>query len=144
MLPELPRILVVEDDEAIRSMLVVALRRQPLAVDAAVDGAAALVLCAQHDYAVILLDLMLPRLNGVEFLHAFHAASPNARAVVILLTAFDENTVRRLDTEHAHALVRKPFDVNLLVEMVYEVAIGHATQTAISIVPIVPSRQPAC
>jgi DNA-binding response OmpR family regulator len=144
MLPALPRILVVEDDEAIRSMLVLALRRQPLAVDPAVDGAAALELCAKHDYAVILLDLMLPRLNGIEFLQAFRAASPLAKTVVILLTAFDDNAIRRLDTEYAHAIVRKPFDVNLLVEIVYETATGHAAHTAVAIPAIPPIRQPAC
>lgn len=144
MVVELPRILVVEDDEAIRSMLLAALKRRPLSVDAAGDGVEALELTARHDYAVILLDLMLPRVNGMEFLQAFRADFPHARSVVLVLTAFDEVALRRFDTNHAHAIVRKPFDVNILVEMVEEVALGYTAHTAIQLSGGAAVRRPVC
>lgn len=144
MVVELPRILVVEDDEAIRSMLVAALKRRPLSVDAAADGSEALELTARHEFAVILLDLMLPRVNGMEFLQAFRADLPHARSVVIVLTAFDDVALKRFDTGHAHAIVRKPFDVNILVEMVEEVALGYTAQTSIHLGGETSARRPVC
>jgi two-component system response regulator VanR len=118
-----PRVLVVEDEDAIRALLVAALRREPFEVDAAADGAAALQLVAANDYAVIILDLMMPRLNGFEFLDAFQAAAPAASSVVFVVTAFDDVMIGRLRADRVHAIVRKPFDVPQLVAMVREVVL---------------------
>ena len=71
MPPVSPRILVVEDDDVIRTLLVTALRSEPFNVDAANDGAAGLELTSRCEYAVIILDLMMPRISGFEFLARF-------------------------------------------------------------------------
>lgn len=122
-----PRVLVVEDDESIRTLLVAALRREPFEVDSAADGAAALLLTEAHEYAVIILDLMMPRLNGFEFLAAFRETSPRARSVVFVVTAFDDSMMGRLSAKDVHAIIRKPFDVPQLVTMVREVAMVWST-----------------
>lgn len=123
----LPKVLVVEDDDAIRALLVAALRREPFEVHAAVNGAEALTLTRSAEYAVILLDLMMPIVTGVEFLQAFHDANPNSRTVVFVMTAFDDVTVRHIAPNLVHAIVRKPFDVPQLVAMVREVALTRVT-----------------
>lgn len=123
----LPRVLVLEDDHAIRKLLVAALRRESLEVDAGSDGAEGLLLVQEHDYAVILLDLMMPRLNGLEFLAAFRRAAPNARSVIVVTTASDEFMLAALPPSEVHAVVRKPFDVNSLVAMIREVALVYTT-----------------
>lgn len=131
-MPAGPRVLVVEDDDSIRTLLLAALRREPFEVDTAPDGAAALLLTEAHEYAVIVLDLMMPRLNGFEFLRAFRTTSPDARSVVFVVTAFDESMVGRLSPTDVHAIVRKPFDVPQLVAMVREVALlwsAHVSET---------------
>jgi DNA-binding response OmpR family regulator len=142
MLVAFPKVLVVEDDEAIRSLLSAALRRLPLQVDSVADGAEALELTARQDYAVILLDLMLPRVNGIEFLHSFRSEKPRASSIIILLTAFDDLALRRFEIEQAHALIRKPFDLHLLVEMVHEIALNY-TSHADLLGPAPDLRQPA-
>jgi DNA-binding response OmpR family regulator len=124
-----PKILVVEDDDAIRALLVAALRREPFDVHAAVNGVEALELTRASEYAVILLDLMMPALNGVEFLQAFHEANPQSRTVVFVMTAFDDAMVRHLAPNLVHGIVRKPFDVPQLVAMVREVALIRMPQT---------------
>src|ERR1700687_5052049 len=73
---------------------------------AATDGAAALGLTATCEYAVIVLDLMMPRLNGFEFLEAFRTASPAARSVIFVITAFDDSMVGPLAAHQVHAIIR--------------------------------------
>lgn len=117
----LPLVLVIEDDDAIRSLLVAALRREPVEVHSASNGAEALDLTRAADYAVILLDLMMPTVSGPEFLAAFHEQRPETKTVVFLMTAFDDVTVRRLNPMLVHGIIRKPFDIPQLVTMVREV-----------------------
>jgi DNA-binding response OmpR family regulator len=128
-----PRVLVVEDDDAIRALLTAALRREPFDVDEANDGAAALLLVRTYEYAVIILDLMMPRLNGFEFLDAFRQASPAARSVVFVVTAFDDTMIGKLSADQVHAIIRKPFDVPQLVSMVREVALTWSAHAAPSV-----------
>lgn len=121
--------LVVEDDDAIRTLLVAALRREPFEVDSARDGAAALQMTHEVEYAVIVLDLMMPRLNGFQFLDAFHAIDPRPRSVIFVVTAFDDAKVAKLPASCVHAIVRKPFDVAQLVTMIREVTALWQPQT---------------
>jgi DNA-binding response OmpR family regulator len=124
-----PKILVVEDDDAIRALLVAALRREPFDVHAAMHGAHALNMTQTTDYAVILLDLMMPTLNGIEFLEAFHQASPQSRTVIFVMTAGDDTVLRRMPSNVVHGIVHKPFDVPQLLAMVREVTLARSEQT---------------
>jgi DNA-binding response OmpR family regulator len=128
----------VEDDDAIRTLLAAALRREPFEVDTASDGAAALQMTRDVEYAVIVLDLMMPRLNGFEFLEAFHGATPKRRSVIFVVTAFDDVRVAKLEAGHVHAIVRKPFDVTQLVTMIREVAMLWQTQATASVERLQP------
>lgn len=125
-----PKVLIVEDDSAIRTLMVAALRREPLDVHTAGDGLAALELVRVHDYAVILLDLMMPRLNGFEFLESFTAVRPDATSVIIVMTAFDASAVKRLGSMRVQAILHKPFDVERVVEMVRDCAMLHRQYTS--------------
>lgn len=127
-----PKILVVEDDDAIRALLVAALRREPFDIHAAINGAEALTLVRASEYAVILLDLMMPAVNGIEFLQAFHELDPKSRTVVFVMTAFDDAMVRHLAPNLVHGIVRKPFDVPQLVAMVREVALTRMPEMTAS------------
>jgi DNA-binding response OmpR family regulator len=127
-----PKVLVVEDDDAIRALLVAALRREPFEVHAAVNGAEALELARAAEYAVILLDLMMPAVNGVEFLQAFHEMVPESRTVIFVMTAFDDAMVRHVAPNLVHGIVRKPFDVPQLVAMVREVALTRMPEATAS------------
>jgi two-component system, OmpR family, response regulator ResD len=116
------RLLVVEDDDAIRNLLIRALQRGGFAVDSAAEGKAALQLTAANQYAVLLVDLMMPGMNGFEFIEAFHAASPAARSVIIVMTASTGAMVGKLDARHVHAVVRKPFDLDQVISTVQAIA----------------------
>lgn len=118
----LPGVLIVEDDVAIRNLLTSALEREPLRVDSAPDGVAALEKVRLAPYAVLLVDLMMPRMNGFAFVEAVRALALPAPPVVIVMTAFDESAIRQLDSTLVHACIRKPFDVPLVVELVRDCA----------------------
>lgn len=120
-----PKILIVEDDQAIRTLLVAALKREPLESHTAADGLAALECVRHHDYAVILLDLMMPRLNGFDFLESLDAVRPGTQPVIIVMTAFDTAALKMLRPNRVHAVVHKPFDVERVVEMVRDCALLH-------------------
>jgi DNA-binding response OmpR family regulator len=115
------KVLVVEDDDAIRALLVAALRREPFDVHSVTNGAEALAVTRDTEYTVILVDLMMPEVSGVEFLEIFHQQHPDSRTVIFLMTAFDDVIIRRLPRTLIHGIIRKPFDVPQLVTMVREV-----------------------
>lgn len=110
------RILVVDDDDAIRALLFTVLRRKGYAVDVARDGAAALERLGRCSYSVVLLDLMMPRMNGWEVLDALAGRPRETRPLVIVLTAGTEP--RTFAPDLVAGTIRKPFDVDLIVDMV--------------------------
>lgn len=109
-------VLIVEDDRAIRSLLVTMFRRRGIAAHTASDGAEALDLLAKSHYSVLLLDAMMPRMDGYEFLDRIRNWSPARRPLIFLLTG--AASPRPYDPELVAGTIRKPFDVELLTNMV--------------------------
>lgn len=105
------RVLVVEDEPKVARFLERGLRQQAYAVDVAVDGDEALQLAGDHEYDLIVLDVMLPRRNGFDVLQELRAAGQATR--VLILTARDglADRVRGLDLGADDYLV-KPFDLD--------------------------------
>jgi CheY-like chemotaxis protein len=110
------RILVVDDDEAIRTMLETILRRRGFPVDTARGGVEALERIARCRYAVLLLDLMMPVLSGYDVLDKLGDRAAGDRPIVIVLTA--GTPPRNLRADVVAGMVRKPFDIQLLVDTV--------------------------
>lgn len=107
------RILLVEDDEALGEGIRVALKPEGYTVDWARDGASALHALTHEDFALAVLDLGLPRMDGLEVLKRLRAGD-NAIPVLVL-TARDATADRiaGLDAGADDYLI-KPFDVNEL------------------------------
>lgn len=105
------RVLVVEDEPKVARFLERGLRQQAYAVDVAGDGDVALQLAGDHEYDLIVLDVMLPRRNGFDVLRELRAAGQATR--VLMLTARDglADRVRGLDLGADDYLV-KPFDLD--------------------------------
>jgi len=111
------RVLVVEDSKRLRTYLGKALVRAGLAVDLAADGEEGLHLAEVNDYDVIVLDLMLPKLDGISVLRRLR--NEKGRARVLLLTARDtvEDRVYGLQ-EGADDYLVKPFALRELLARV--------------------------
>jgi two-component system response regulator AtoC len=119
----LPRILIVEDDVAIRGMLTAALGREALTVDTAGDGVAALEKLATAAYAVIVVDLMMPRMDGYAFLDAFRELRLPLRPLIFVMTAYDDLALLKLDATLVHGYLKKPFDVEQVVKLIRDAAV---------------------
>ncbi len=107
------RILVVEDEPRLLRNLAKALREEGYAVDTADAGDEGLYKAESYDYDAMVLDVMLPRLDGWEVLARLRKAK---RTPVLMLTARDatRDRVRGLDTGADDYLV-KPFDLTELL-----------------------------
>ena len=105
------RILLVEDDKWLVNALVYQLKKENYAVDAALDGETGCELALANDYDLILLDRMLPRMDGIELLKKIREAGK--KYPVLFITARDavEDRVSGLDAGADDYLV-KPFDKN--------------------------------
>lgn len=122
------RVLVVEDSQLLRQSLVEGLREAGFAVDAAGDGATGLWHARSGEYDVIVLDLMLPGLDGLSLLRDLRKTGFATR--VLILTARDttEDRVTGLD-EGADDYLVKPFEfaellarIRALVRRKYDLA----------------------
>jgi two-component system alkaline phosphatase synthesis response regulator PhoP len=103
-------ILVVEDDATLRETIAYNLRGEDYAVLTAADGVAALELAHQHPVALVLLDLMLPRLDGLEVCRQLRARPETAKVPILMLTARGEETDKVVGLElGADDYVTKPF-----------------------------------
>lgn len=111
------RVLIVDDDPTVRQMLVAALREQPVVVHEAADGAQALELLRDNSYAVVLLDLMMPVVDGFAVLDALGTDEINP-PIVLVVTGAERALVARLDPNRIHGVVRKPFDPNEIASVV--------------------------
>jgi len=106
------RILVIEDEADLLASLAKALREEGYAVDTAADGEEGLYKAISWDYDALVLDVMLPRLDGWGVLQRLRQTK---KTPVLMLTARDaaRDRVRGLDTG-ADDYVVKPFDLNEL------------------------------
>jgi CheY-like chemotaxis protein len=113
------RVLVVDDDPMIRDLLGAVLRQRALHVDSAADGREAIDLLREHTYAVVLLDLMMPGVDGFSVLRAIRADEiTGAPPVVLVVTGADRGTIEQLDAQMIHGIIRKPFDPHEVASIV--------------------------
>lgn len=104
------RILIAEDDEHIAELLSFVLERERHAVTTAADGEATLARLREELPDLLLLDVMLPRLDGFQVLKALRADARFARLPVIVLTAKGQAQDRRTAEELGiAAFMTKPF-----------------------------------
>lgn len=111
--------LVVDDDAGIRLLVRRILTKEHFDVDLACDGAEALEKILAYEYAVIVLDLMMPRIDGVEVVRYLADNVPSKLSSVIVMTAFGASALRQVCPPVGRFL-EKPFDVNHLVNEVTE------------------------
>ncbi|HKO59140.1 MAG TPA: response regulator [Thermoanaerobaculia bacterium] len=116
------KILVVDDDDAIRQMVERVLRREKFHVDSARDGHEAIEKLSRNDYGTVLLDLMMPRVDGLGVLRYLETERPAPRPWVIVMTANLQVATEAAEAKPIFRVLSKPFDIRQLVDHVKECA----------------------
>jgi DNA-binding response OmpR family regulator len=108
-------VLIVEDDLPLQQLLSAVAARNGLVPVVASDGRKALSLLVSGDFDAVVLDLMLPVLNGFDVLRHLSAVKPDLMDRTIVITGAEERAYRNSPhVRHAHTVLRKPFDVTEL------------------------------
>jgi DNA-binding response OmpR family regulator len=111
-------VMIVDDDDDIRELGTIILQSHGYRVAAARDGLDALQKLQRQSVGLILLDLMMPRMDGEQFLKALRA-SDRADIPVVLMSGHHEASeiARKLE---AAALLPKPVDIDVLLKTVHK------------------------
>lgn len=113
------RILVADGDPASRATIAEALRKENYSVTTARDGKAALAQLAKSKFDVALLDIWMPRMNGLDVIHALRKRKKPPKVIVITSNGATRATIQAVK-QRACRCVAKPIDSKTLVAMVRE------------------------
>jgi len=129
------RVLVADDDPDILNVVKINLELDGFEVDTAVDGEDAMQKATSSPPNVIILDIMMPRMDGLTALHRLRSQAGTANIPIILLTArgLPEDRVRGLELG-ADDYITKPFDITELAARVR--AVLRRTQAARDLSPL--------
>jgi two-component system OmpR family response regulator len=110
-------VLIVDDDPAIRGLMAEALRSEGYAVDMAAHGAEALDAMRARRPATVLLDLMMPVMDGFTFIEQCHREQLCVDVPIVVISAV-QDALERVAELHVHATLAKPFDIEEVVRLV--------------------------
>jgi CheY-like chemotaxis protein len=117
------RVLVVDDEPGMRETLVDILEAVGYSVSTAADGERALDVIRDHDFDVMVMDVQMPKRDGVSVLQQLRKPPPT----VIMMTAYAlEERLRAAVSANAFAILHKPFSVGHLLELVESASAGAA------------------
>jgi DNA-binding response OmpR family regulator len=110
-------VLVVDDDPAIRGLVADALREEGYSVDLAAHGREALEAMRARRPATVVLDLMMPIMDGFSFIEACHSEQLAEDVPIVVMSAV-QDALQRIQGAPIQAYLAKPFDLNDLVRTV--------------------------
>jgi len=122
------RILIVDDEKNMRITLTDILRDEGYEVDAAGSGEEAVQLCSKHRYGIVLLDVRMPGIDGVETFRRIRRNQEGVRVIMMSAYSLDDLKEAALD-DGAIAFLSKPLDLDQVVKLV-----GEVNDTAILVV----------
>ncbi len=102
--------LIVEDDPAIRKLVEKLLTRKGIKIDSASDGRSAIEKIGSGTYSVLILDLMVPEVNGFEIIEFVKKHAPQMPIAVV--SAVSQQSLKNLDLDVVKLVISKPFDVD--------------------------------
>ena len=124
-MPQLsPKILIVDDDTILSGLLQLTLELEGYAVETAHDGAEALDVLERSGFDLIILDIVMPKMDGIKFLRLFHdrslATGKPQPPILILSSAVDSQLTEQQQAMGVVGVARKPIEPAALVQRVAE------------------------
>jgi CheY-like chemotaxis protein len=126
-----PRVLVADDDPSIRKLVCTIMKRERLAVDCVADGAEAIDKLGERAYSVILLDLMMPRIDGFGVVEWIRTHPPENKPIILVVTAYADQSFKQIDPNLVAGVLRKPFEVADLGNLVRLCVHGFDTEISV-------------
>ncbi len=117
----LHRILVADDEESMRWVLSKALRKKGYSVDLAADGNQALSQVREQSYDLVIVDIKMPGMGGLEFLDKGRELRPDLLVVVMTAEASMKNAVEAMK-RGAYDYITKPFDLEVIDAIIEKVS----------------------
>ncbi len=111
-------VLVVEDDPAIRRLVSMVLQRHGFRTETAADGLEAVIKLGVCEYDAIVLDLMMPNLDGFTFMQTLAEHDPDRLRKIIVTSAASPTVIRERMRGEPYRVLPKPFDISELVAAV--------------------------
>ncbi len=115
------KILFVEDEKVLRDTLKEALEANKFEVKTAVDGEIASDLLKKNKYDLILLDIILPKKNGLEVLEELNEMKKNVPVVLLTNLSGSSNVQKALDLGARNYLVKSEYTLNEIVDRIKEI-----------------------
>lgn len=116
--PSETAVLVVEDDASIRRLVKMVLQREGYRVEVAADGVEAVLKLGLTQYDVIVLDLMMPNLDGFAFMTTMAQHAPEQLQRIIVTSAASPGVIKERMHGKPFDLLPKPFDIDQLADRV--------------------------
>ena len=123
------RVLVADDDESIRRLVCTIVKRENLQVDCVGDGQQAIDMLRHHEYSVILLDLMMPVVNGFGVVEYLRNHPPARKPVVLVISAYADQKYKDVDPTVVAGVLRKPFEIADIGQLVRQCVEGFRDAT---------------
>ena len=139
--PTKARVLVADDDQSIRQLVCTVVKREKFEVDCVADGLEAVEKLKEQEYAVILLDLMMPRLDGFGVIEYLKEHTPPHKPIVLVITAYADQKFKDVDSNIVAGILRKPFEVAELGDLIRLCVAGFEQATATAAAPVDMPRE---
>ena len=144
--PRRPHVLVVDDEPAIRALVTKIVERAGFPTESACDGADAIAKLEAGNFRVLVIDLMMPNVDGYGLIeHIRQRGGP--KPAIIVISAGDSAVLRQLDGSMVHSILRKPFDIDVLGDLITAAATAMAAEEAASqdsedgsVIPFAPKQ----
>jgi len=112
------RVLVVDDEKIVQLSCIRTLSPRGYTVEAVDDGFDALVLLKEQSFDIIITDLKMPNMDGIEFIDMLRRTAPGAR--ILLVTGYATDDMREQAEEMGARYLAKPFKPDELCEAISE------------------------
>ncbi len=132
------RILIADDDRATRHLLSSVLKDKGYEVETAVDGSAALKKLQKEKFDLLLTDVWMPNMNGLELLARLRQEPNQPRAVVMTSDDTPEVLLRAV-REQAYHYVRKPVEPAVLAELIKDALAAKPSSSPIEVISAAPN-----
>ncbi len=116
-----PRVLIADDEASIRLLVTRVLRRAGFETCEADDGQAAIETLDHDRFDAVVLDLMMPRVDGFGVIDHVIATNPRMMEKIVVMTAFPKAAAKER-LHHLCCILSKPFDMEELITVVRECA----------------------